>query len=322
MPTPTPIRPHARFIAALAAALTLVAPPAGAQDPAWLATWGGLGSAPGQFNFAHHLAVSAATGDVYVGDLLNNRVQVLSSSGAFLRQWPLAGADGIALGALDTVLVVANDHVYKYTSAGVLVTSWGGTGAGDGQFQFALDVGVDSQGFVFVSDFLNHRVQKFDAAGHFLLKWGSVGNGAGEFQTPFGLMVDPNDDVWVADGGNNLVQRFDGAGHWLSGFGTFGTAPGQWDSPGRPCRDADGRLLVPDAGNARVQAYTPSGQFLLQWGVPGSGNGQFNHPTTVAVSPAGEVLVLDKDNHRIQVFASVATPARRRTWGAVKSSHR
>jgi hypothetical protein len=54
----------------------------------------------------------------------------------------------------------------------------------------------------------------------------------------------------------------------------------------------------------------------------GSGPGQFNNPSALDVDPQGRLLVLDKDNSRIQVFANLATPAQRQTWGALKSRFR
>ena len=318
----SPIRHLAGVVTVVVTLAAFDLPPAAGQEPAWLATIGGYGSTTGRFAYPHHMAISPATGNLYVGDLLNHRVQVLTSTGAFVRQWPLSNADGIAVGRQDTVYALSMHQVFKFTSTGTLVTSWGGFGTGDGQFNYAMDVGVDSQGYVYVIDGQNRRVQKFNAAGTFLTKWGSQGSGPGQFEGPFGLYVDADDDIWVSDGWNHTVQEFDSNGLRLSGFGTQGTGPGQWDSPGRLCIDGDGRVLVPDAGNGRVQAYTQQGQFLLQWGAPGANAAQFNHPLAVSTDGAGTVYVLDKDNHRIQKFASVATPARKTSWGALKSSFR
>ncbi len=51
-----------------------------------------LGAAPGQFNQPAAVAVDAQ-GDLYVMDNLNNRIQELGPSGAFIAQWPAPNTD-------------------------------------------------------------------------------------------------------------------------------------------------------------------------------------------------------------------------------------
>lgn len=60
---------------------------------------------------------------------------------------------------------IDGDKVYKLTNTGTLVTSWGSTGTGAGQFAGPTWVKVDSTGGVFVLDAGNSRVQKFVADG-------------------------------------------------------------------------------------------------------------------------------------------------------------
>jgi DNA-binding beta-propeller fold protein YncE len=63
-------------------------------------------------------------GDVYVVDLINNRIQ-------------------------------------KFTGTGAYLTQWGSNGSGDGQFFNPSGVATNATGDVFVSDQGNQRVQKF-----------------------------------------------------------------------------------------------------------------------------------------------------------------
>lgn len=97
--------------------------------------WGKAGSANGQFRGPFGIATDKG-GAVYVADTDNNRVQVFSASGAFLRKW-------------------------------------GSTGSGDGQFLSAQDVAVDAQGGVWVADYRNDRVQKFSSGGAFQMSIGT-----------------------------------------------------------------------------------------------------------------------------------------------------
>jgi DNA-binding beta-propeller fold protein YncE len=79
-----------------------------------------------------------------------------------------------------------NHRVQKYDKAGNFLLTWGGLGAGDGQFMFQASpahygsITVDKDGYVYVTDHHN-RVQKFDSNGTFLMKFGRTGYADGEF---------------------------------------------------------------------------------------------------------------------------------------------
>ena len=57
----------------------------------YLKSWGSRGSAPGQFNLPHAIAIDGQ-GLVYVGDRGNNRIQVFDGEGAFKTQFVNVGA--------------------------------------------------------------------------------------------------------------------------------------------------------------------------------------------------------------------------------------
>jgi DNA-binding beta-propeller fold protein YncE len=61
-----------------------------------------------------------------------------------------------------------NDRVQRFTSDGQFVMSYGSSGAGDGQLSRPSGVCVDSDGYVYVADWGNERVQLFDADGNFV----------------------------------------------------------------------------------------------------------------------------------------------------------
>jgi sugar lactone lactonase YvrE len=276
-----------------------------AAAPPFLLAWGSAGSGIGQFAFAHHLAVSPR-GDVYVGDLLNNRVQRFTSGGTFVSLWNGGHQmDGVALAPDGTVYVVGGNLVSHYTESGGLIAAWGSTGSGDGQFQAPLDVAVDADGYVYVTDWLNHRIQKFTAAGGFVAKWGSQGAANGQFETPLGLTVEPGGTLLVADAGSSRIQRFTADGSFVTAWGIPGGGPGQLNGPGRPCVDSAGLILVPDQGNDRIVVYGHDGVYVSEWGGTGNGPGEFNHPTCVGVDGSGDLYVMDKDNSRVQKFGPI-----------------
>jgi NHL repeat len=118
-----------------------------------VAQWGRRGSGPGEFAFPIAIAIGAS-GDVFVSDFYNARVQRFSPEGAFraaLQVLPKPG--GIALSSEGNIYLThfpamqANeekkpDRVSVHSSEGRLLRQWGRTGSGDGEFDY-------------------HRVQKF-----------------------------------------------------------------------------------------------------------------------------------------------------------------
>ncbi|HEX6293676.1 MAG TPA: hypothetical protein VFZ46_00850, partial [Nitrososphaeraceae archaeon] len=73
----------------------------------------------------------------------------------------------------------ANNHIVKFDSNGNLITEWGTTGNGDGQFLSPLAVANDLIDNVYVDDYGNDRIQKFQNSGEFIKTWGTSGDGAG-----------------------------------------------------------------------------------------------------------------------------------------------
>jgi len=56
-----------------------------------------------------------------------------------------------------------------FDSNGHFVTAWGKNGAGDGEFDFLLGIGIDGHGNVYAADFNRVLINKFDGTGRFLL---------------------------------------------------------------------------------------------------------------------------------------------------------
>jgi len=78
-------------------------------------------------------------------------------------QWYFSSPNGVAVDGSGNVYVAdtGNHRIQKFSSSGVFVDTWGSKGRENGQFKYPAGVAVDGSGNVHVADSGNHRIQKF-----------------------------------------------------------------------------------------------------------------------------------------------------------------
>jgi len=75
------------------------------RDGKFIATWGRMGTEPGNFRDPHDLYVGGSKGYVYVADRQNNRIQVFDQQGTLIAGWKQFGQPS-------SVFVDKNDNIY------------------------------------------------------------------------------------------------------------------------------------------------------------------------------------------------------------------
>lgn len=178
----------------------------------------------------------------------------------------LIGPRGAAVDSSGNLYIAdtGNDRIQKFTSSGAFLAKWGTDGSADGQMNQPYDVAVAPDGSVYVADTSNHRIQKFTSSGTFLAKWGGVGSGGpgvgdGQLVQPEGVATDSVGNVYVADSGNDRIQKFSASGAFIAKFGSTGAGDGQLNRPSDIAVDASGTIYVLDGGNSRVQMFGEGG---------------------------------------------------------------
>lgn len=141
------------------------------KDLSYDRCFGRKGTGPGEFTNPLYSAFDSK-GNVYITDCYNNRVQVFTPDGQFIRSiqdksssQKLEHPYAIAIDSVDSVYVSERDRhcITMFNSDGQYVSSFGSKGDGKGEFNGVYGLYYDDFcGSLFVSDHFNNRILKFD----------------------------------------------------------------------------------------------------------------------------------------------------------------
>jgi DNA-binding beta-propeller fold protein YncE len=273
-------------------------------------SWGGAGTGPGQFLSPRDVAVDE-DGFVYVADEMNDRIQVFTQTGEFLREWRGSGWH-----TLDAPRSIAIDGDYAYTLSRYTLMKW--TLAGEyvdgfsiyGAFGIQQSYGVAAKdGKVYVTAL--GVVLAFTSDLEFL---GNFGDGV------FWLDVEVADDgsVWCSASEEGFMRQYSPTGEVLAQWSTM--LPGEdWTSPSGVSVTSSGTLLVVDVPQAwlgRFCEYRPDGTLLevvydswnpYTWGIQAAGN--------------DAVFVVSSNTELVFKYSRVVVPVEPSTWGGIKAMY-
>lgn len=267
-------------------------PPRYASAPQFVAEWGnprGLWDcrAPGCFGggrqhiggdrqYRNPTSVAVdGTGRVYVADNSNNRIEVFSGDGAFVRAF---GSYGFDPGSSRRV-------------------------AARGQFNNPMDLAVAGT-TVFVADQRNDRGVAVTARGRFRHRFGRRGSRGGRFVAPYGVTAAGRQVLFV-DQGNYRIERFSRSGAFLGAFGHFGTGPGGFVlARGIAVNPLDGSIYVSDLRRGKILVFSAGGRFRFEFGSPGTGPGELYEPLGLDFDAQGRLYVANSLNRRIERFSA------------------
>ena len=259
-------------------------------------SFGGSGTGPGEFANPGGVAVDGS-GNIYVADGGNNRVQIFGPDRMYVASLPGTAAtpNGAAVDGSGNVYVTngGNGTVQVFGPDRLHAASLLGS-----TFLFPNGVAVDGSGNVYVADTGNGTVKIFDSTTR-----AYVADLPGPFSEPSGVAVGGSGNVYVTNTANNTVQVFDSGRNYVADL------PGPFNDPLGVAVDAAGSVYVTNIGNDTVQVFGPDGEYVVDL------RHSFTDPVGVAAGgPAGSVYVVDKDSHRVHAFVpayrfDVANPA-------------
>lgn len=287
-------------------------PEAGGAHLLYNTQFGSSGSTEGQFSGPAFSAIDGS-GNVWVTDYYNNRIEKFSSSGKYLAAYGKEGTGevqfkhplGIVVNQSTGNVYIAdngNNRIEELSSTGTYIKSFGTSGSGALNFPEGLT--IDSSGNVWVADTHHERIVEFSSTGTYTAAYGTEGTGNGQFKDPADIVFSGS-NLYVTDRGNHRIQELSTSGTYIRQFGTEGSGSGELYNPQGIGADSAGNLYVSDEAEGRVQEFSPSGVFRASFGTNGSGTGQLNKPIGVTIDSAGDMYVVDSSNNRIEQWQNI-----------------
>ncbi|MBN1552818.1 TIGR03663 family protein [bacterium] len=272
--------------------------------------FGRFGTADGLFNYPKDIAIDSS-GNIFVADSVNGRVQKFDKNGKFLTAWgkhgeaagdfgkigQVYGPIGLGLDKQDNVYVADtwNHRIQKFDNNGKFMFTFGDSSV----FWAPKDVVVDAEGNIYVVNTGMHKIQKFNRNGQQIWAVGSKGNGSVQFDEPVGIAMDSLGRLFVADTINQRISIYDKDGHLLKQFSVFGWED-QYSEPYIGLDQENNRVFATDSRHNRIQIFDMQGEFIGFW-EPSDSSDAFKQPIGITVSE-DNIYVVDSLNHRVEIF--------------------
>ena len=252
-----------------------------------------------QLNTPH--AVSAISGNVYIADINNNKIRMVTSSGI----------------------------ISTIAGTGKSGSSGDGDAATSAQLNGPYAVSAIS-GNVYIADTGNNKIRMVSSTGIIITiagtgTLGSSGDGkaatSAQLNTPVGLSVDISGNVYIADRENHKIRMVTSSGiiTTFAGTGTKGSSgdggaavSAQFNYPCGVSVDISGNVYIADPGNRKIRMVTSTGiitTFAGTGGLGSSGDGgaavsAYFVPTGVFADISGNVYISDVYNNNIRMVTS------------------
>jgi sugar lactone lactonase YvrE len=293
------------------------------------------GKGPLEFNTPEDLLITA-DGRIVVADQKNNRLQVLTKDGDFIRFIPqmpslnenidpavkaaaqqnfeqlqklMKKPTGLAFGPEGKLYISCQDTdiiaIVDFESGNLLGTLCK-SGKGQGELRSPMDIDLSHDGRIAVAEWRNQRVQILDGEGKCLLE--IIYNE----ETKRGYKpVSPRGVFWTIEGKllvaypifNQVVCWNVESGQIEWRYGIKGRDRGMLNNPSYISNAPEGRFLIADTLNHRIVEITRDGKYHYNYPIrKGSGPGRLISPRGLMVNQEETLVVSDQGNNRIHLF--------------------
>ena len=268
--------------------------------------------------------------------LASEDIHIFNPEGDLLKTWSLSDRgryfESIFVNSQGLIYITTGrgNSVIVYDYDGNLIYLWDYQSVG-ANFNYALDISIDINGFIYISNAWSNNLFKFTSQGE-LLETYILSTNYFDIDNEFRIYTQTEGgiDVYTLGGSlilnipgwntssiqlfgatdlfidenymfvikRNSVLKFDHNGSWIQSWETLG-------SENEKIRNARGitvdNVFVYIADNHRIHKFTKTGQWIQSWGTHGSNAGELDHPIGIAVDD-NFVYVADSGNYRIHKF--------------------
>ena len=248
---------------------------------------------PGELNSPRCLAIHYKTGNIYIADTKNHRVQVFSCNGDYLFMFSekMNGPVGICISQNKVFVTVWNGNcINMYELEGKLIKSVGSEGNGEAQFKhpYGLDVS-DGNNNIYVCDRYNHRIQILTKE----LKYHSM-LGIDLLKYPNDVKVTRDRVLVLAE--NDPCMFLFNSDHVLTNRLITRGVGKQTNFPSRFDIDREYNIIMSDYLNHCVYVFNQEGEQIHKFGKEGQVIGEFYHPCGIALDNTGHIIVVCRKN--------------------------
>src|SRR5262245_57392192 len=264
-----------------------------------LSSFGSAGSGPGQFQAPVGVAVNQSTGDVYVADSGNKRVQKFDATGTFIAASGAGQLSNPTSIAVDSSGGPSNGDVYvgdagpnvvlKFDANGTLLATIDGSTSTQGHFSSVAGVAVDQSGNLWVADGNTDNVIEFDPTGTFLQQWNDT------FGQTLAIAVDATHNAVYLIRGVQTTERFTLTGGNETVIDNEGTGVALGLDP------QSGNLYVDHSDH--VSVWDPTGTQVDNFTLTGT-----NSQGLAFGSSAGHLYATDRTANNVTIYGVPTIP--------------
>ncbi|MGJ7919339.1 NHL repeat-containing protein [Neobacillus sp. LXY-4] len=215
-----------------------------------------------------------------------------------LTKEPLRNPIDLAVTSDGNIFITDSDNhrIQAFDRNGKFITSFGGYGAGEQQFNYPVGIVADSENNLYIADLYNQRISVFGPDGKF--KFYIYADNA----IPSAIAIDQSGHLYIIDKSDNTVKKLTRQGKVLLSFGGLGNDDAKFQYPLGIAVDKNGKIFVSDTGNNRIQVFNDKGNLEQIIKVP------IGPPSGITVDSNSDIFFTEPTNGQVQTVDNEKSP--------------